>query len=149
MKTLHQLACVRPVKTDALITVNGLGFNTRAPERVPHPRRRRCEKTSFVKLKTGEWINAKGGVSEERGAEIMSLAPVKWYEAQSFNPAWGMSKREWLRRRAAKVQALRNETVCGQMKAQSAEPVSLAALRSEQAVTKRWDRAELRRMAGF
>lgn len=87
MKTLHQLACVRPVKADALITINGMGVNTRAPEKKAHVKRRRCEKMHMVRLTSGEWINAKGGASAERMGEIIALAPIKWYEGKSFDPA--------------------------------------------------------------
>lgn len=146
-------ACVRPVKADALITVNGFGFNTREPERRPVGYTRRGKKETLVRLTDGRWVNANGVANGEQLAELIAMAPESKEKWHRFDPAWGISKREWLRKRAAHFWLKRTETArgvfAGQMGSGEGSVAAIAALRQEQAVTMRWSAGELRRMAGM
>jgi hypothetical protein len=123
MKNKYYAAALRrPAKADALININGLGVNTRAAERKPQPAHFRNTLEAAVKLTTGEWRDVNGG------GEIEDVAPMPLLQADfglipnreqwtNYNRGGakdcGMSKREWLRRRAFHVKQRRADTVAG------------------------------------
>ena len=109
----YKAACVRPPKADALITINGLGFNTReAGARKSNAQPKQTVRTTAVRLDCGEWRSVEPGafgdmptLESGRHVEAAAFEQKKWTR---YQPDCGLSKGEWLRRRAAHLHKVRN-----------------------------------------
>ena len=118
----YKAACVRPPKANALITINGLGVNTRDAYRKPAKHRNGSIKQA-VRLYSGEWRAVDAGAFGEmptlesgrhlEAAGIIESEQKKWTR---YLTEYGISKGEWLRRRAAHLHKVRSVAAANMLK---------------------------------